>query len=192
GPPPAPKRRSPWPRVLLGVVILACGTAIGVGAGVISTRKATKKRILDSWNNPRRAHESMAKRMQRELDLSPEQAKQVQDIVSLRMGEVRKIMEERRPLIDEQFDLMKDEVAEVLDERQAQEWRERLQRVRRGPGPPRGGRHRNGRGDWHKRDRDESDGPDRPRRGDGSDPERGRSHPPGPKPPAESQGAGST
>lgn len=166
-PPPAP-RRWPWRQVLLGVAILACGVAIGAGGATIITKKATRERILQTWRNPRGTQGMMARRIEKELHLSPEQAKQVQDIVSRRMGAVREIMEENRPQVYEQFDLMKEEVAEVLDENQAREWRERFGRLLRGPGP-RGRRTR-------VRDESRTPGPDR--RGDADEREPRRDRPP--------------
>ena len=132
------RRRSPWRGILLGLAILFCGAAIGTGTTSIVTKKITRKHILEAWRGSPRMSELMANRIERVLDLSPEQAEQVQGIVKERMGAVREIVEERRPLIDEQLKLMKDEVAGVLNEEQAEKWGERSGWLLRGPGPPRG------------------------------------------------------
>ena len=132
----------------------------------------------------------LAKRIEKELHLSPEQAKKVQDIVGRRMGKVREIMEATRPQRDEQFNLMKEEVAQELDERQAREWRERFDRLLRGsgqlhgwrrPGPPPSG----------TQDREGPPGPGRDRRGEGGDFERRPGGPAEPKQPKAPQDAAS-
>ena len=140
---PAVPRSSVWGRVLLGVSILVCGIAIGAGGAIVITRNMPRSKILEAVRHRERVPALMTKRMQKELHLSPEQAKQVEDIVTQRFRAIWEIREESRPRGDKQLNLMKEQVAEVLDEAQAREWRERFERLLRPPGPPRG-RHRPG------------------------------------------------
>jgi len=189
-PVPPVVRRSAWRRILLGVLILACGVAIGAGAGNIITKNTERERVRQSWLNPRRTQGMMAKRIEEKLDLSPEQAKQVRDIVNQRMGAVHQIIEESRPRVREQLDLMKDEVAEVLNENQAQEWRKSFERILRPAGPPRDGHRPGPRG--RRRGPDESDVSGRERRGDANDrgPRPGQPANRRPPPPDERPGPG--
>lgn len=69
--------------------------------------------------------------MQRRLDLSDEQAEQVERIIRLRQVEIRKIRAEFQPKFEEQLDRISDEVAGVLTSGQATEWRQLLAEKRR-------------------------------------------------------------
>ncbi len=188
--PPVPKR-SPWRRVVLGVLILVCGAAIGAGGGNIVTKTTTRKRIWSTWGSPSRTSEYMARRIEKELELSPEQAAQVKDIVQQRMEAVREILEQTRPQRDEQYELMKQEVAEVLNPTQAAEWQERFDQLRRSRGSSRS-KYRNGSSDGHRHDRDrDSSDHDSDSDGSGSKQERWKDRSAGPEKQDASESAGS-
>jgi len=139
GEPLPPPRSFPWRQLALGLVILLCGTAIGAGGALLLGRKALVHTIRSRDPNPR----ELTGRMGERLDLTAEQRKRVEAIVSERMGAVREIREETRPRIGEQMELMQKEVGEVLTTQQKAEWREWFSEVQRArPGPPSGWRQR--------------------------------------------------
>lgn len=134
-----PARPLPWRQLVLGLVILLCGIAIGAGGALILGREALVHTIRGRDPNP---HE-LTGRMGERLNLTAEQRKRVEAIVSERMGAVREIREESRPRIGEQMQLMQKEVAEVLSDEQKAEWRRWFREVQRArPGPPSGWRQR--------------------------------------------------
>lgn len=134
-----PVRPFPWRQLVLGLVILLCGIAIGAGGGLLLGRKALVHTIRGRDPNPR----ELTGRMGQRLNLTAEQRKQVEAIVAERMGAVRKIREDSRPRISEQMQLMQKEVAEVLSDEQKAEWRKWFREVQRArPGSPPGWRQR--------------------------------------------------
>ena len=150
------RRRSRWRGILLGMVILVCGAAIGAGGGSIVTQKTSRQRMWDVYRHPHRAPEYLAKRLARDLDLSPRQADQVKLIVTRRMGAVRKILDQTRPLRDEQYELMGKEVADVLTAEQASAWRDRFGRIIQSRPSSRRSSDKSSHGDSRKRDDDDS------------------------------------
>lgn len=126
----------PWRRILLGVIILVCGIAIGAGGSAIILRNALRTQMLHAMRHPERAPAAMVERMQRELHLSPKQAEQVEAIITQRFLAIEQIREKTRPRIDEQLGLMKEEVLKVLDKAQGREWLKGLEKFRRIPPPP--------------------------------------------------------
>ena len=149
GPPapaPRPRKRRRWRRVLLGLFILVCGRAIGAAGVTVLTRHATRVRMLSVMGHPERAPGMIVEKMRKDLGLSPQQAQQIEAILTRRMGEVERIRDETRPRIDEQLTLMDREIVQVLDKNQERRYREgikELERARheRPPGPRRGREH---------------------------------------------------
>jgi hypothetical protein len=133
-PPPKP---SLWRQLALGLVILVCGIVIGASGGLLLGKRL--------WHPPRDPMpRDVMPRMTERLNLTPEQQKQIGQIVSKRLVAVAEIRKEMRPRIGEQMQLMQSEVAEVLNAEQKAEWRRwfrEVQRARPGapPGWPRGG-----------------------------------------------------
>jgi hypothetical protein len=129
---PKPRR---WLLVLLGVVILACGMAIGAGLTLFGLRS----RVLQLIRNPEKVPEAITARLRGELDLSEEQASQVEAILKNHQADLEEIRREVQPRVETLLDLVRQEVGEVLDERQAGRWRERFDALRRTwlpPAPP--------------------------------------------------------
>lgn len=133
-PPPSP---SPWRQLVLGLVILVSGIAIGASGALVLGKRM--------WVPPRDPMpRELMPRMTERLNLTPQQQKQIGQIVKRRLEAVGEIRAEMRPRIGEQMQLMQSEVAEVLDAQQKAEWRRwfrEVQRARPGPPPgwPRGG-----------------------------------------------------
>jgi protein-tyrosine-phosphatase len=137
--PPA-RRSGYWRQILLGALILVCGMAIGSAGTVILIGNRPHSRVLQTVRQRESAPRLMTERLQRDLRMSPEQASRVEAIVRKRLEAIWQIREEQRPRITEQFELMKKEVAEVLDPDQAKRWTEQFERfLRSGAGPPRRG-----------------------------------------------------
>lgn len=135
-PPPAGRGRVAWRRLLLGAIILLCGVAIGAGGATIIAPKRLFRGLVQGGQAPG----ALTKGMTGALKLSPEQAKQVESIIAQRARAMEEIRNESRPRVHEQLELMKQEVAAVLTDEQAQAWRERCERLERLQ--PRSGRRR--------------------------------------------------
>jgi uncharacterized membrane protein len=155
---------------LAGLVILAAGITLGIAGTMLVVQPGKFRPPMPAD----RAVEFMVMRFKEELNLSPEQANLLRGILSTRMKKLGEIREKARPEIEEQLELLKSEVREVLSPEQQerlQEITERLDRMfRRGMHRGPGGRGRPGPGGPGERFR-EGRGPFRgPRRPDPNDP----------------------
>lgn len=122
-----PNARRDWIRpAVFGVVMLLCGAVIGSGLTVIGVRKEAE-RVKE---NPRWLSETAAKRMDRDLDLTDEQSVRVREIFSAHHERVRAIRREHHGRARELFGELQSEIEAVLTLEQAEEWRERMQRLR--------------------------------------------------------------
>lgn len=111
-----PKKRW-WRDIFLGLTLFLCGMLVG---GVVTTRiiihRATTLR--HEGVDTRRA----LSRLERILDLSPEQTTQVQQILGEGMRELRQIREDVRPQVNEALKAVREDVETLLDEKQKELW----------------------------------------------------------------------
>ena len=128
-----------WRMAFFGLVILLAGLAIGASLTLILGRGL----LEDRTPGPERAGERMMRDLRHHLDLSPEQAEELEPILKKHMEALHKIRTAVRPQIIEQLELMNDEISSVLSEQQQSLWQRHFQRLQRdlreAPGP---GRHR--------------------------------------------------
>ena len=136
-----------WRMAFFGLVILLAGIVIGGASAFVVVRRTR----MDRPPSPPIAVSAMIPRLQRHLDLSPEQREKLQPILQEHMETLREIRINAGEQIGEELQLMQDEISSVLDEHQRQLWRQNLQRLQdelhrgfRGPGG-RGERFRGGR-----------------------------------------------
>jgi shikimate kinase len=124
--PAAPRRRRWWVHVLLSLVIFASGGAVGVGATLIVLRN----RVLYAIHHPREMPVRIAAGMRRPLQLSDEQVRQVQQILSQRQQVLQNIRRRVQPEVEAELDRVEQQVAEVLDNQQREWWREYFAHLR--------------------------------------------------------------
>lgn len=138
-----------WRMAFFGLVILLAGLVIGVS----STLTLVRHRPMGPPPGPEFVSRRMVHDLQRDLDLSPEQAKKIGAIVKERMQKLDEIRKEARPKVAEQLKLMNEEISAVLTEEQKRAWQDnwqrrfhRFQRPSRpgGPRPGEGPRRRGG------------------------------------------------
>ena len=122
-----PRRRRVWPMVLLSVVILLSGMAIGSGITLLWIQRI----VLNRFRHPERVPAEMTARLRYRLRLTDEQAKQVEQILRDRQQRLRAIFREIRPRAQAEWERMRAEVAEVLTPEQAKKWNDYFSAVRR-------------------------------------------------------------
>jgi hypothetical protein len=110
--------------LLLGVVIFLCGVVTGAGGAVYLTARA----IRNSMSHPEGAPQHVSARLASRFHLTPDQTGKIEAIVRKHTEAILKIREESYPRFAEQVEQMKEEVASLLDERQAAEWRAEIER----------------------------------------------------------------
>ncbi len=121
-----PRQRRWWVYLLLSLVIFASGGAAGVGATLIVLRN----RVLYAIHHPREMPVKIAANMRRPLQLSDEQVRQVEQILSQRQQMLQDIRRRVQPQVEAELDRVEQQVAEVLDRQQRERWREHFPHLR--------------------------------------------------------------
>jgi len=116
-----------WKALLLGLAILLCGAVIGSALTLIVAHRI----VVHAIDNPHEAPTRIANRMKRKLDLSEEQRAKVLEILTERQRAIHAIRSEAQPKVVHELNLAKEQVAAVLNEKQARSWRERFDSLRR-------------------------------------------------------------
>ncbi len=121
-----PQRRARWRGAAYGIVILMAGIVMGFAAGAHYGRYSVFRAFRAGSERG-----TVAKRMARDLELTPEQSQQMERIVSKRLAEIREIRASSRPLVTEQMELMREEVEQILSAEQRQKLSKRFERMER-------------------------------------------------------------
>ncbi len=151
-----------WKMAFFGLIILIAGVFIGaVLSPAVMPRPAAHLPGVESVNK------GMIRRLQEDLNLSPEQTRQVSEICNKHIQALNDIRRQARPKIAEQMNELYSEVASVLDEDQQELWKQSMDRLtkrfsgrqrrnrrgRRGPGGPGGERGPGANGQFRHRNR---------------------------------------
>lgn len=116
--PPRPRRH--WLRtIIVSLVLLGSGAAIGSGLTLIILARGLQFGIRHPELFPERA----THRLQSFLDLSSDQASQVEAILQRHQRELQVIRREVQPRIESHVDQIRDEISAVLTPEQARKWR---------------------------------------------------------------------
>ncbi len=108
------------------LVMLASGMVIGAGGAAIFIRN----RVISHIHEPERMPERATKVLTRRLDLSEEQAAEVERILAYRQQELLTVRRETLPRVHEQLDLLEQDIAAVLREEQQAKFESDFQRLR--------------------------------------------------------------
>ncbi len=120
------QKNSFWKSVSLGLLILLTGIIIGTASTMIIYENRTRKR-MQTPVFPRRG---MLKRMERTLNLTPQQVKQIEPILKEHMKSLHEIKMKARPEIEKELTAMKNEIETVLNEEQKKKWRQGIRRLK--------------------------------------------------------------
>jgi Spy/CpxP family protein refolding chaperone len=122
---------------LIGMMILICGIVIGWGTAVLQMKD---KMMMPPGPRPpvRDVVEDIADR----YNLTPEQAKQVEDVFGKRRESLQKLFEEFRTKSESEFQKLDSDIKNILTPEQYERWEQDFHRRRRpkpwerGPGRP--------------------------------------------------------
>jgi hypothetical protein len=133
-----PRRRRFW-TILLALIIFICGVLVGGGLSFKIVTAGYKRAFQD----PGFLAEKIIRRMERRLDLSGDQVKQVREIVLEQQKAFQSLHKEFRPRMDGQIEKTRRDLSEVLTPEQVQKWEKSFARIQRFwlpplPGEPRG------------------------------------------------------
>ncbi len=129
--PPRRRRRLIW-RVVLSLILVASGAVIGSGLTVLVLARELQIRL----HHPELFAARATGRLQRFLDLSDDQARQVESILSEHQKQIQSIRRECQPRFERQIDEIRTEISAVLKPEQARKWESWLDDKRRTWLPP--------------------------------------------------------
>lgn len=131
--PALPRPRAHWLRkTLLAVAILLCGMVIGSGL----TLRVLWVQVTAAIQNPAEIPQRISHRMDRVLDLTDEQSKRVEEILSREYQALAEIRREIAPRVQAELDKTRNDVAAALTPEQARKWQKRFDFLRKEWTPP--------------------------------------------------------
>lgn len=132
------QRAHQWKMAFFGLLFLIVGIVIGAGAGIL----ILGRRPAAPQGRPDQYVEMMTRRMERELNLSEPQARQIRQVTREHLQTLDQIRRETHPQIQAELTAMNQRILEVLDPQQQQIWQEKTRQLRNrfgqdrpGPGP---------------------------------------------------------
>jgi Spy/CpxP family protein refolding chaperone len=126
--PVTPARRRPWVRSLvLGVVILLCGGAIGS----VVTAVVLEQQPMHGMRRPDRLPQRIAEEMQRKYNLTDDQEQKILAIFEEHTNKLSAIRREVQPRVDAEHEAVRRSVEAVLTAEQAEQWRKEYEQMRR-------------------------------------------------------------
>lgn len=139
GPAPAatPPRRARWLLLLVLLVVFVSGGIVGGG----STDYMHRSGWVRLMRRPGEVPDRVMQMLRGKLDLSDEQATQVDKIVRDRHREIEKLRAEVQPRIDRQIDEMQSEIDALLNNEQRDRWHDWVESLRHRWGPDHHSRH---------------------------------------------------
>jgi len=129
---PRPARRRRWVTILLALVIFLSGVIVGAGAFGLGLRNFVLRRI----HHPELGPPATAAWLQRKLELTDPQTTEIEKILRQRQAALVAIRREVQPAVEAELDLLEEQVSDVLDPEQRNQWHNWLGRMRRTWVPP--------------------------------------------------------
>lgn len=123
---PLSRRHRRWIHsFIFGGVIFLCGMVVG-GALMLHV---VWNRVQHNLQNHEVLAETIARRIERKLDLNDTQAERLRAILEERGQALSDIRRSVRPEVDRELELLRKQVAAILDEEQAADWNGRFERL---------------------------------------------------------------
>lgn len=107
-----------WVQVLVLLVVFASG----IGVGALSATRYVIDRMQHYRTHPDVLPEEITQSLASRLRLTAEQQREILEIISRRHARIEEARQASAPEIHAEFDLMEQEVAAVLEERQKEKW----------------------------------------------------------------------
>lgn len=132
--PVTPAARRPWIHsVIYGVIILACGAAMGSVITAMVIERPAKHGPHRGGNLP----EQIVQKMRQDYSLTPEQCQKLKGVFEEHVKSLSAVRSEVQPKMDAIHEALRNSVEGVLTPEQAARWREEYENMRR---------------PWHQRD----------------------------------------
>lgn len=127
-----PLRR--WRRALpawLQICVLLLVFASGIGVGAVGASQYMLSRMQHYRANPEAMPGELSTKLKSRMSMSDEQTEKVLAIVTLRHGNITSLRDASAPGILQEFSLMEQEIADVLNPTQREQWHETADWVRK-------------------------------------------------------------
>jgi len=121
-----PKRRR-WPVVLISVLIFFSGLVVGAGGATFLIVRHARERMQNQERVPAR----VAGYLHNKLELTDDQARQVEEIVRERQAAMQAIRREVMPRFEAELDQARENIEEILTPEQGEKWEEVYGNMRR-------------------------------------------------------------
>jgi hypothetical protein len=116
-PPTLPRRRR-WPRVVAALLIFLGGMVCGGGLTVI----VAVRNIRHAMHHPEEVPARLTRYLTRRLDLSSDQAGQVENLIARRQTHLQAIRRETQPRVAAELAGLREEIGQVLTPEQRAKW----------------------------------------------------------------------
>ena len=113
--PPRPRR---WLRILASLLIFGAGMICGGGLTIV----VAVHRITQAIHHPEEAPARITKYLTRRLDLNPDQAEKVEQLIAARQAHLQAIRREVQPRVESELNELKAEVNQILTPDQHVKW----------------------------------------------------------------------
>ncbi len=131
-----PPRRRYW---LPGILLLACGFLAGALCGGSLVARHVLSKIQKGIEYPESRVEETVMQMSRNLELAPDQQEKIRTILTSQDKELLSLRQQIWPKVTARLEQTEKEITAVLNQEQAQKWRNVVADNRRQWGPPGGG-----------------------------------------------------
>ena len=126
-------KSKPWRKALpvwVQVITLLVVFAAGIGVGAVTASRYVLARMQHYRAHPEALPSQITGSLTSRLSLNDEQSEKVLAIITHRHGRIEAVRQASAPEIHSEFDLMEQEIANVLEEHQRLRWHETAQWVR--------------------------------------------------------------
>lgn len=123
-----------WRRALpawVQVCVLLLVFASGIGVGAVGASQFMLSRMQHYRENPEVFPDELSAKLQSRMNMSDDQTSKVRAIVTLRHGNITSLRDASAPGILQEFSLMEQEIADLLDPNQREQWHETADWVRK-------------------------------------------------------------
>lgn len=131
--PPSTRKSTRWRKALpvwVQAVVLLLVFGSGIGVGAVAASRYVLSRMQHYRAHPEVLPAEITDTLTSRLNLTDEQSQTVLAIITKRHGKIEEVRQASAPEIHSEFDLMEQEVADVMNEQQRQRWLETAQWVR--------------------------------------------------------------
>jgi hypothetical protein len=116
-----------WVRLVLWLIIFGSGMIVGAGMSLAVIRGVALQRI----HHPEKTAAVMAARLRRPLQLSDQQVAQVEQVLRQRQRSLEDLRRRVQPEFEAELDLIRQQIGDVLTDKQRERWHQHFDRMRR-------------------------------------------------------------